>query len=157
MTDDVFIGLAIVSVMVDGVLAGAGLDQVLKQLPSRKRIGVAAYADYFMAADLSNGRYWYGSIGILSYVLTIASMVIGYVQGVGSPASVLLLIASISAMIHAVGTSQAAPTAFSVPNAINDEIALTRKFDKFSSWTMVRGIAGALMFAAMTLVLVTVK
>jgi hypothetical protein len=40
--------------LIDGLLAGAGLDQIVKQLPSRRRIGPVAYSKYFMAADLAN-------------------------------------------------------------------------------------------------------
>jgi hypothetical protein len=132
----------------DGVLAGAGLDQVIKQLPARRQIGVVAYSKYFMAADLANGRFWYGPLGVLAYVLTVGSAIAVYFQNVESSAMTLLFVAAAIALIHAFGTSQAAPTAFRVRGAENDETALAKIFNKFSKWTSLRGIAGVLMFIA---------
>ena len=43
----------------NGILAGASLDQSIKQLPSRHRIGPVAYSTYSRASDLGNGIPWY--------------------------------------------------------------------------------------------------
>jgi len=40
---------------IDGLLAGASLDQSIKQLPARQRTGVRAFFAYSQAADLGNG------------------------------------------------------------------------------------------------------
>jgi hypothetical protein len=141
----------------DGILAGAGLDQVIKQLPARRHIGVVAYSKYFMAADLANGKFWYGPLGVLAYVLTVGSAIAGYLQNVETSAMTLFFIASALALVHAFGTSQAAPTAFRVRGAGNDETALTKIFDKFSRWTSLRGIAGVLMFIASLWALVLIS
>jgi hypothetical protein len=151
------VGVMIPTGITVGILAGAGLDQVIKQLPARKRIGVLAYSKYFMAADLANGRYWYGMVGILAYLLTLVSAITGFLEGVDATTAVLLLIAAGFAIVHAFGTSQAAPTAFRVRGAGSDENDLTMIFDRFSKWTTVRGIAGLVMLAAMISALVTVR
>ena len=146
----------IIATIIDGNLAGAGLDQVIKQLPARKQIGVVAYSEYFMAADLANGRYWYGFVGISAYILTLGFAFAGYLLNVDSTTIIWLIIAAAFALVHALGTSQAAPTAFSVRNAINNEDSLTEIFDKFSKWTSLRGIAGVSMFIAMVGALITI-
>lgn len=142
--------------LVDGLLAGAGLDQVVKQLPSRKHIGAVAYSKYFMAADLKNGRFWYGSLGILAYVLTPASFIMGLIGDVDPMATALLLCAAVMALTHMLGTARAAPTAFRVWRENGDEPSLNELFDKFSKWTALRGIAGVLMFTAMLLAMVAI-
>jgi hypothetical protein len=63
-------GLAIV---VDGLLAGASLDQSIKQLPARHRIGMRAFSAYSRASDLASGLYWYAPLGIAGAVLTLAT------------------------------------------------------------------------------------
>ena len=145
MTDLLF-SLVISATILDGILAGAGLDQVVKQLPARRKIGMVGYSRYFMAADLANGRFWYGTLGILAYVLTVGSAVAGYLQNVEPSAMTLLSIAATMALIHAFGTGRAAPTAFKVRDVGNDESTLTKIFDQFSKWTSLRGVAGVLMF-----------
>src|SRR5260370_34878041 len=39
----------------DGVATGASLDQTIKQLPARHRIGVVAFSAYNRAADMGTG------------------------------------------------------------------------------------------------------
>ena len=39
--------------MANGILAGASLDQSIKQLPSREKIGAVRYSEYSRAADLA--------------------------------------------------------------------------------------------------------
>lgn len=48
-------GVLLVAVAVNGIVTGATLDQAIKQLPARHRIGPDAYASYVRAADLTNG------------------------------------------------------------------------------------------------------
>ncbi|HEY3420796.1 MAG TPA: hypothetical protein VGK23_09605 [Methanomassiliicoccales archaeon] len=153
--DVLFIGLVTITTSITGILAGAGMDQVIKQLPARKRIGAMAYSNYFKAADLANGRYWYGSIGILSYLLALIAAIGGYLQAEGSFTMALLLLAAGAAIVHAFGTSRAAPTAFRVREAEMDERTISGLLDRFAKWTAVRGAAGIVMFVALILALVS--
>jgi hypothetical protein len=61
--------------VVDGVLAGASLDQSIKQLPARHRLGMRAFSAYSQAPDQANGLVWYAVLGIGSALLTIATLV----------------------------------------------------------------------------------
>jgi hypothetical protein len=68
------LGLATV---VDGLLAGASLDQSIKQLPARHRIGMRAFSAYSRASDLASGLFWYAPLGIAGVVLTLAAAASG--------------------------------------------------------------------------------
>jgi len=59
--------------VVDGLLAGASLDQSVEQLPARHRIGVRAYSAYSRASHVANGRFWLIPLGIGGAALTIGT------------------------------------------------------------------------------------
>jgi len=150
--------LIVVTTIIDAFLVGSGLDYIIKQLPARKRIGIVAYSKYFLASDLANGRFWYIPLGISAYIINVVSAIVGYLQGVESLTLILLSTAAICSLIHALGTSQAAPTGLSVSKVKSDDVtALTKIFDKFSKWTYVRGIVGVPMFIAMLWALVLIS
>src|SRR5438105_13843412 len=69
-----FILLAIAAT-VNGLLAGASLDQSIEQLPSRHRIGVRAYSDYSRASHLANGRFWLVPLGLGGAAITVAAAI----------------------------------------------------------------------------------
>src|SRR5919201_1882198 len=59
---------------IDGLLAGASVDQSVEQLPSRHRIGVQAYRVYSQSSHMANGRFWLIPLGIGGPILrTIAA------------------------------------------------------------------------------------
>src|SRR5215208_4568096 len=69
------------AIAVNGLLAGASLDQSVKQLPARKRIGVVAYSAYARAADLVNGIPLYAGLGIGAAVLSVMAALVGWRDG----------------------------------------------------------------------------
>lgn len=56
--------LIVTATAADGLLAGASLDQSIKQLPARHKIGSVAYSAYSRASDLGPGILWYGVLGV---------------------------------------------------------------------------------------------
>ena len=72
--------LIIAAVAFNGVLSGASLDQSIKQLPARRRMGVIAFSAYSRAADLGNGIVWYAILGVGAALLTIAAAVDAYLR-----------------------------------------------------------------------------
>src|SRR5919112_5254180 len=70
---DAALGLIVASVAATGLLAGASMDQSIKQLPARRQIGVVAYSDYSRAADLGNGIAWYAALGVGGGLLTLVA------------------------------------------------------------------------------------
>jgi hypothetical protein len=65
------------AVVAKGLLVGASLDQSVKQLPARHRIGVEAFSAYSQAADLRNGVAWYATLGLGAAAVTLAAAALG--------------------------------------------------------------------------------
>ena len=142
--------LTFIATALTGVLAGASLDQSIKQLPARRRIGAIAFSAYSRAADLSNnGVVWYAFIGVSSALVTIASAVATFVTGSSFTQALPILIAAILSILHSIATSRAAPTNFSQRKVVNDEAALTVVFNRFEWWQTMRVILQVLTFAVL--------
>ena len=130
----------------NGLLAGASLDQSLKQLPARHRMGVSAFSLYSRSADLSrNGVVWYAFLGISAALVTLAAAVATFVTE--SAHTLPILLAAILSVLHSIATSQAAPTNFRQHKVLKDEAALAAVFDTFERWQTVRVILQVFTFA----------
>jgi hypothetical protein len=146
--------LILAATAADGLLAGASLDQSIKQLPARHKIGLVAYSEYSRASDLGPGILWYGILGVGAALLTIAAAGAALVQGVPSATATPLYVAAGLAVLHSLATSQAAPTNFSQRRVAKDERALVRVFDRFERWQTLRAVVQVLNFGAMLWALV---
>ena len=141
--------LAIGATALDGLLAGASLDQSIKQLPARRRIGVIAYSAYSRAADLGTGFVWYPILGVGGALLTIVAALIAFVQAAPSSVALPLAVAAVLSLSHSFTTSRAAPTLLKQRAAPSDETELTALFSRFERWQTARAILQAATFAAM--------
>ncbi|HKB49623.1 MAG TPA: hypothetical protein VKC57_18075 [Ktedonobacterales bacterium] len=150
------LALALAATALDGVLAGASLDQSIKQLPARRRMGAVAFSVYSRAADLGSGILWYGILGMGAALVTIAAAAASLIAGNAFGQSLPLLIAALLSVLHSLVTTQAAPTNFSQRRVPNDETALAGVFDRFERWQTLRAVLQALTFAAMLWALVLV-
>jgi hypothetical protein len=131
--------LVIGAVIANGLLAGASLDQSIKQLPARHRIGVIAFSAYSRASDLGNGIAFYAILGISAALLCIAAAITAAAQGVNAPdLSTALNLSALLAVLHSLVTTQAAPTNFSQRKVADDEAALQRIFNRFERWQALR-------------------
>src|SRR5215203_1803336 len=130
-----------------GLLSGASLDQSIKQLPSRHRIGVTAYSQYSRASDLGNGILFYAVLGVTPALLNIAAAIAAYSQRIPSQPSNLIYVGALLAVLHSLATTQAAPLNFSQrKTSPNDEDALAVIFNKFARWQTIRCILQVLNF-----------
>lgn len=148
MPDITFI-LIVLATAFNGILAGASLDQVIKQLPARHRIGAVAYSAYAQAADLKNGIAWYASIGIGSAILAIAAAIAAVSQAISVGTALPIYIAAVLSVLHSLVTTQAAPTMFSQRRYNNDEEALTKVFNHFARLSQLRALLQVLTFASL--------
>ena len=142
--------LIVAATVADGMLAGASLDQSIKQLPARHRIGAVAFSAYSRAADLGPGIPFYAALGQGAALLTGAAAVSGLRGNVPPSSALPLRIAAALAVAHSLATARAAPTNFSqrrVP--ADDEIALSRIFDRFARWQSLRVVLQVLNVIAM--------
>jgi hypothetical protein len=130
--------LLIAAVAFNGVLSGASLDQSIKQLPARRRIGVIAFSAYSRAADLGNGIVWYAIIGLGAALLTIGAAVGAYLQVTSGSVAIPLYLAALTSLLHSFTTTQAAPTLFRVRQVKEDTAQLTVIFDRFERWQTLR-------------------
>jgi hypothetical protein len=144
-----WVGLVAFATAVDGVLAGASLDQSIKQLPARHRIGVRAFSAYSRASDHANGVAWYAVLGIGGAALTLAAAVSAVLVGAPEAQRNPLLLAGLLSVAHSLTTARAAPITFSQRTAGGDEHALRRIFDRFERWQTVRASLQLATFLAM--------
>lgn len=151
---DVALGSLIAAVVVCGIGVGASLDQSIKQLPTRRRIGVLAYSDYSRVADVRIGLYWYVPLGVAWIVVNVAAAITGWAEGVSGHRAVALTVLVAAAAGHAVMTALAAPTLRSQRAVSGDEQALRRVFDRFERLQLFRLALDIAALTAATLALI---
>lgn len=132
------LALLIASLSANGLLTGATLDQAIKQLPARKKIGVVAYSDYSRAADLGNGLVWYPVLGVGTAVLSVAAAAIGLANHTTGSETAALIALIAGSVAHMGSTALAAPTNISQRRAAGDEAALTVIFNRFARLNALR-------------------
>lgn len=149
----ILVGLA---TSVDGLLAGASLDQSIKQLPSRHRIGILAFSAYSRAADQGNGFFWYVPLGIGGALLTIVAAVWSLALRLPPGRSMPLVVAGVLSIAHSITTARAAPINLSQRGAGEDEKALAAIFDRFEHWQSARAAMQLATFLLMVWALAAV-
>ena len=122
----------------NGLLAGMTIETSLVKLPARRRIGNIAYAVFARSNDLGNGITVYPSLAIGAALLVFTATLIGFLQKSEGNVLLLLVIASITTIIHFIGTAKAAPVMLSIKNTPDDEGILKKKFDQFEKWNGFR-------------------
>ena len=134
---DLTLAVTILAIVLNGVLAGASLDQSIKQLPARRKIGAVAYSAYSRAADLGNGIVWYAALGIGAAVVTVGVAILVAVAPSAAVRSTPVYCAAVLSVLHTAVTTQAARANFS-QRRLNQEGDLARVFDTFAQWQNVR-------------------
>ena len=135
--------------VVDGVLAGASLDQSIKQLPARHRLGMRAFSAYSQASDQANGLVWYAGLGIGSALLTIAAAAWALALSLPTDRLLPVILAGGFAIAHSLTTARAEPINWSQRAVPDDDVALAWIFQRFARWQALRA---TLQLAAFLLV-----
>ncbi len=156
MAFDSAVVLAAVAVAANGVLTGASLDQSIKQLPARRKIGALAFSAYSRAADLGPGVAWYATIGIGAAVLTIAAAIVVALSAMALPVAWPVYAAAVLSVAHSLATARAAPINFSQRRVLDDEQRLAEVFNRFERWQTLRVILQSLTFALALIGLVAI-
>ena len=130
--------LLVASAAENGLLAGASLDQSVKQLPARHTIGHVAYSKYSRAADLASGVLLYSALGGGAALLAVAAAWAARTVGLPSDVRLPLYAGAAVAKMHSVCTTQAAPTLFRQQRVSGNETALKDVFDRFQRWQNAR-------------------
>jgi hypothetical protein len=138
--------------VVDGLLAGASVDQSVEQLPARHRIGLRAYQQYSQASHMANGRFWLIPLGIGGPVLRIAAAI--GARGLSSRRAVPVYVAGALGVAHALSTVKAAGINLAIApwqppeRRTLAEDALSDIFYRFERWQALRASLQLLTFAA---------
>jgi hypothetical protein len=141
--------LVIAAVVVSAMVAAASLDQSIKQLPARRRIGVLAYSAYSLAADAHYGLRWYVPLAAVWLPVTVAAAVVGWSDHPGEARALALAAMVVGLVAHIVVTALvAAPTLLSQREVAGDERALARVFDRFERSHSVRALIDLATLAA---------
>jgi hypothetical protein len=151
---DIPLAFITVAAAVNGILAGASLDQSIKQLPARHRIGAEAYSVYSRASDLGNGIAWYAFIGIGGALLAIVAAVAVFFQVNNAAYALPVYLAALLSILHSAVTALAAPTNFSQRKHEADEVALSSIFDRFARLQALRATLQVLTFGSLLWALV---
>ena len=143
-----------IAVIVNGLLAGASLDQSIEQLPARHRIGVQAYLAYSRASHMANGRFWLIPLGIIGPVLSFAAAPWGLTRNLPAEQSVPVFLAAGLAVANILSTLRAGSINWALtpwqpePQKVADDVpVLTRILQRFERWQAVRATVQFLHFA----------
>src|SRR5213595_3287853 len=105
---DLWFVLLGIAVTVNGLLAGASLDQSVEQLPARHRIGARAYRAFSNASHMANGRFWLIPLGIGGPVLTVAVAIWAFWLNLPKSAVLPVFLAAGFSIAHMLSTIKAA-------------------------------------------------
>jgi hypothetical protein len=130
--------LLAITVAINGLLAGASFDVAAVKLPTRKRIGPVAYANFARGNDLGNGLVVYPALGISAAVFVFVTTITSYLAGGSLGVIAPLLLACVGAVAHSACTAKAAPIMLSLRRTPDDEAVLAAKLDRFAFWHGLR-------------------
>jgi hypothetical protein len=143
-----------IATVIDGLLAGASVDQSVEQLPSRHRIGVQAYRAYSQSSHMANGRFWLIPLGIGAPILRGIVALQAKSRGLAGHRAVPVYLAAGLGVAHVASTVKAAGINWAIApwqppeRRIADESRLAQVFDRFERWQALRASLQFLTFAA---------
>lgn len=146
---NVLLLLTIITTAFHGLIAGVSFDVSFVKLPTRRRIGDIAYANFARGNDLGNGKIVYPVLGIGAVILVFATIITAFMQD--QPTNILLsfMLVALGTIAHSVCTAKAAPIMLSIKNTPNDKAILKNKFDTFEFWQSLRTFFQTLTFFAL--------
>ncbi len=143
--------------VINGVIAGVSFDVATVKLPTRKRIGVIAYAQFARGNDMGNGLIVYPTVAILALLLVAGATLAAYHEHAPQTVMVPLLAACVGTVASFLCTAKAAPNMLSLRRAPDDEKLLTEKLDRFALWHGYRFAFQFLTFIATVRALVVIS
>ncbi len=129
--------ISVLATFLNGLLTGASLDQSIKQLPARHKLGSVVFSKYARAADLGNGVLFYGTLGIGAALTTISAAILTVTTNNLLVNRSFIIVAAVFSVLHSLITTQAAPLYHS-QRKVSDEKTLTQIFNNFEKWQTLR-------------------
>ena len=142
----ILVALIVGATASNGILAGISVEVALVKLPTRKHIGVVAYATFARGSDLGNGVWVYPTWAIGATLLTFAATIMALIEQAPATLLVPLVLASLTSIGHFLETAQAAPTMLRVGTTADDPALLAPLLDHFARWHALRTTLQALTF-----------
>lgn len=140
-------GAALAATILDGLLAGAGLDRLLVQLPAFRRVGMRSWAEFSRSADLKNGFFFYPPLAALGTLASVVAAVAS--QGGPRPTYFAAHAAAFCAIGGLLLTFGAAPHMLRLRRIEDaDSYAIRRAFTGFRLWSAGRGALHVAAFVA---------
>ena len=152
---DVLFWLLVLAVIEGGIIAGVSFDVAFVKLPTRKRVGQVAYAQFARGNDLGNGKLVYPILGIVAILLIAAATTIALVQPTPLAVRLPICIAAAMTMAHSLCTAKAAPIMLSLAKTPDDPNLLQQKLDRFTFWHGIRTVFQIAAFVALLTALVS--
>lgn len=134
---------------VQGLAAGICFDVATVKLPTRRRIGPIAYAQFARGNDLGNGLRVYPYLVVGGGALLIALTVVAHVTAQPQSLRYPLYAAALAAVGYLAATGKAAPIMWSLKTTPDDARVLEEKLDRFAFWNMWRTAFQLCAFAAL--------
>jgi hypothetical protein len=134
---------------VQGLAAGICFDVALVKLPTRHRIGTAAYANFARGNDLGNGLKVYPYLVVGGGLALIALTVVAHFNGLASARLYPLYVAAVSGAGYLAATAKAAPIMWSLRKTRDGEDVLRVKLDRFAYWHVWRTVFQIIAFVAL--------
>src|SRR5215216_6405676 len=114
----ILIALIILGAVAHLLLGGIDLVRLAVQFPAvGRRLDPVAFARWSRAADLGNGLFLYALLGIGGPLATWAAFLVAELTYAPGRVTLLLIVASVLAVLHVLTTTQAAPTMMRIGRA----------------------------------------
>jgi hypothetical protein len=119
---------------VQGLAAGICFDTAMVKLPTRRRIGSIAYANFARGNDLGNGLKVYPYLVVGGGLAVMALTTVARISG--QPVALLypLYAAAIASVGYLSATAKAAPIMWSLRTTPDEEPVVKEKLDLFAYW-----------------------
>jgi len=149
--------LIILNVFLHGIIAGTSFDVALVKLPTRKRIGPIAYANFARNNDLGNGIVVYPILGITTLLLTFGTTLLAFFRDTEFAIMIPLYVSCVFTIAQSLITAKAAPIMLSLKTTRAEESVLKNKLDRFAFWHSFRAVFQVLTFASSIWALIKIR
>lgn len=140
--------LLIPTVVTSAMITSASLEQAIKQLPARHKIGLKAYAEYCLASDLQTGLSWYLPLGSAWAFFTLAAAVVGWLNHQGQQSAIALICMVMGLVFHCVVSGFAGNTLFQLRQGIRGVTEMEALFNRFERLHRTRTVVDILTLGA---------
>jgi hypothetical protein len=149
--------LVILNVFVHGIIAGTSFDVAFVKLPTRKRIGQIAYANFARNNDLGNGILVYPVLGITALILTFGTTLLAFFRDTEFAIMIPLYVSCVFTIAHSLITAKAAPIMLSLKTTRDEELVLKKKLDRFAFWHSFRTVFQVSTFVSWIWALIEIR